>query len=409
MRPKRKRGGWSAGEWTVRGLLAALALIAGYISVTRTLAFSLRTSDARRAHALAPGDGRITAMLARQTVGADAAVGDRLRADRLARVAVLQDPTVVLAVATLGLDAQLEGDVRRGRRLFTYAQVLSRRDLPTQIWAIEDAVGRGDVKGALTHYDIAMRVSRTAPDLLFPVLASAIADPAIQAALIRTLAARPPWGEAFLTYVSIKGPDPRATARLLSGVRRFGLPVSQVVSAEIINLLIFNGFLNDAWSYYASVRPGADRRRSRDPGFGADLSSPSPLDWTPINDAGVVTSIQHSDTGGIFDFAAPASIGGPLLRQVQLLPPGVYRFQGHSIAIDQADGSLPYWTLSCPDGRELGRVIVPTSVRANGRFEGSFNVPTDCPIQTLTLVARPTDTVSGLSGQIDQAQLLPGS
>jgi hypothetical protein len=406
---RRKRAGRSATDWSVRCLLAASALITGYASVSQTLAFSLRTSDARRAHALAPGDGRITALLARQTLGVEATASDRARADRLARVAVLQDPTAVPAVATLGLDAQLNGDVGRSRRLFAYVQTLSRRDIPTQIWAIEDAVARGNVKEALTHYDIALRVSRTAPDLLFPILASAIADPAVRAALIQTLAARPAWGQAFLGYVSVRGPDSRATARLLTGVRRAGLPVSQGASAELINLLIFNGYLDEAWSYYASVRPKADRRRSRDSGFDADLSDPSPLDWIPVNDGGVVTSIQRSDTGGIFDFAAPASIGGPLLRQVQLLPPATYKIRGHSRAIDQPKDSLPYWTLSCRDGRELGRVVLPASALANGWFEGGFVVPADCPIQTLTLVARAADTVSGLSGQIDQVQLSPAS
>jgi len=393
----------SAADWGVRGLLAVAAMLLGYASLTRTLAYPIRVSNPERAHAMSSGDGRITAQAAQALAGVEATPADRTQADRLARAALLQDPTAVVAVSTLGLDAQVRGDTAAARRLFAYSQALSRRDVNTQLWAIEDAVGRGDVKDALAHYDTALRVSRTAPDLLFPVLAGAIADPAIRTALTRTLASRPGWGDTFLTYVAVRGPDPQATARLLTGVRRIGLSVQALASAEIINLLVFRKFVDDAWSYYAAIHPGADRRRSRDPGFTTGADIPTLFDWSPINEGGVSTSIQRGDRGGVFAFSAPASIGGPLLRQTQLLTPGVYRLQGQGSRIEQPAGSLPYWTLTCADDRELGRVA-----QGSGKAEGRFEVPAGCPIQTLVLVARPSDMVSGLSGQIDRVRLFPG-
>lgn len=399
MRQRRGSVPWSAAEWGVRGLLAVAALLIGYSSLTRTLAYSTRISDPERAHALSPGDGRITAQAAQALAGVEATSADRAQADRLAQVALLQDPTAVAAVSTLGLDAQLRGDTQRARQLFAYSQTLSRRDIKTQLWAIEDAVGRGDVPGTLIHYDIALQVSRTAPDLLFPVLAGAIADPAIRTALTRTLTRRPAWGDAFLTYVAVKGPDPRATARLLTEVRRVGLTVGGGASAEIINLLVFRNLVDDAWSYYASIRAGVDRRRSRDPGF-TGVDSPTLFDWTPINEGGISSSIQRGEQGGVFAFSASASIGGPLLRQTQLLVPGTYRLQAQGSGIEQPAGSRPYWTLTCLDGRELGRVA-----QGSGRAEGRFEVPAGCPIQTLALIARPSDMVSGVSGQIDRVRL----
>lgn len=401
MRKRRGSVSWSAAEWGVRALLAVAALVIGYVSLTRTLAYSIRIRDPERAHALSPGDGRITAQAAQALAGVEATRADRAQADRLARVALLQDPTAVAAVSTLGLDAQVRGDTKRARQVYAYSQTLSRRDINTQLWAIEDAVGRDDVSGTLTHYDIALRVSRTAPDLLFPVLAGAIADPAIRTAVTRTLARRPAWGDAFLTYAAVKGPDPLATVRLLTEAHRVGLTVGGGASAEIINLLVFRNLVDDAWSYYASIRTGADRRRSRDPGF-AGVDSPTLFDWIPINEGGVSSSIQRGEQGGVFAFSAPASIGGPLLRQTQLLVPGTYRLQAQGSGIEEPAGSLPYWTLTCPDGRELGRVA-----QGSGQAEGRFVVPAGCPMQTLTLVARPSDMVSGLSGQVDRVRLLP--
>ncbi|MDT9096849.1 hypothetical protein RSW32_26335, partial [Escherichia coli] len=77
-------------------------------------------------------------------------------------------------------NAQLHGDVGAARRLFAYGQRLSRRDNSTQLWAIEDAVARNDIPDVLRHYDVALRTSPNLADILYPVLASASADPAIR-------------------------------------------------------------------------------------------------------------------------------------------------------------------------------------------------------------------------------------
>lgn len=402
-RPTRR----SVTEWTVRCILAAATLGMGWVSVANTLGYSLHRADPERAHALAPRDGRITAQLARELASAEANSVDRLRADLLARQALRQDPTAVAAIATLGLNAQVRGDTAGARRSFTYAERLSRRDLQTQLWAIEDAVGRGDIPGALRHYDIALRTSRNAPDLLFPVLGSAITESSVRDSLIKRLAAKPIWGTDFVAYVAGNSPYPSATASLFLALRKSSVPVPEQADTKLIVELVARNELELAWSYYSRIRVGVDRRRSRDPRFTADLSFPSPFDWVPINDAGTSASIQRSDEAGQFDFSAPASVGGPLLQQLQLLPPGNYRIDGHSIGIDQPPAAVPYWTLTCPSGRELGRVAVPNSNEAGGAFAGRFSVPSDCTVQTLTLIARPSNALGGLSGQIDRVQLSP--
>lgn len=83
----------------------------------------------------------------------------RREADRLARLALRQDPTAVAALATLGLNAQIRGDTNSARRYFAYSDKLSRRSLTTRLWAIEDAVARDDIPAALRNYDVALRTS----------------------------------------------------------------------------------------------------------------------------------------------------------------------------------------------------------------------------------------------------------
>jgi hypothetical protein len=393
----------SASDWAVRGVLAVIVAALGYLSVTHAVAYTLRSSAPASARALAPDDGRINALAAQRLAGAEASNADRARADRLASLALRQDATAVAAVSTLGVNAQIRGDSVVARRLFSYAERLSRRELQTQIWAIEDAVGRGDIAQALRHYDIALRTSLAASELLFPILGTAMADPAIRTALVRTLSGQPMWRDAFINYAARNSPDPRVTATLFVDLRRAGVPIGAEAQLTIVDTLITGGFAGEAWSYYTSIHQGADRRVSRDPRFSANLATPSQFDWVAINSGGIATSTQ-----GIFDFSVPASVGGPMLQQLQLLTPGEYLLEGHSIGIDQSTEERPYWTLICEDGRELGRIAMLNSADANGRFAGRFTVPArECQAQTLVLIARPSEAASGQSGQIDQVRLRP--
>lgn len=402
-RPRR-----SASEWAIRGVGAAIAAALGVAVVSGSIAASVRGRDPAQAHRLAPSDGRWTALLASSLTIGEATPAQRRRADDLARAALRQDPTAVQAASSLGINAQVRGDTAGARRLFAYAERLSRRDQPTQLWAIEDAVSRGDVSGALRHYDIALRTSRTSSELLFPVLAAAIDDGAVRAALLRTLVRKPNWSAAFADYVAGNG-LPRATAQLFRGLQRAGITVPAQSQATVLSRLLAAGDMSSAWAYYSALRPGVDRRVSRDPTFNAMLDVPTAFDWVPLSEGGVVTSLQRDDGDGrgSFDFSAPTSVGGPVLQQMQVLPPGTYRLEGRASGIDEVPENLPYWQLTCIDGRELGRVTVPNSATRNGMFRGDYQVPADCPTQLLVLVARPSDAIGGVEGRIDQVRLKP--
>jgi len=399
----------SPKEWAVRIALALLALVLGYFAVTHSLAQVLRTKAPEQAYRLAPYDGRITAYLSAKMSGPGATAEERAESDRLARIALRQDPTAVAAVATLGINAQLRGDTKAARRYFEYSDKLSRRDLRTRLWFIEDAVAREDIPEALRHYDIALRTSRGAPDLLYPVLGSAISDATIRTELAKTLAAKPAWMESFVGYAAVNG-DTVSVARLFQNLRRANVIIPDHEQASVIGRLATEENYSAAWSYYASVRPDADRRRSRDASFSANLTAPSSFDWAPLGgDAGISTVIQSRNQDGMFDFSAPATVGGPLLQQLQLLPTGDYVIEGRTIDLDQADAARPYWVLICTNGRELGRVEVPNSSENGGVFRGRFTVDAECPAQYLRLVARPSNAIGGLSGQIDEVQLRPAS
>lgn len=391
-----------------RSGLAALVAVAGYLAITQSLAQTIASTNIDLAHRLAPGNGRITAIKAALLGGTGASAADYSQADRLARTALRQDPTAVVAVSTLALNAQMHGDAAGARRLFRYAERLSRREAQTQLWAIEDAVSRGNIAGAIRHYDIVLRTKPELSDLLFPVLASASASQDVRVSLARTLAAKPAWSENFIQFLAEKGENARTSAEILGSLARLGILIPEEAGSRVVNALIAEGAFPQAWAYYVSLHPGSHRSSSRDPYFTANLKVPSLFDWTPIGNGEVITSIQSNGDNGLFDFSMPSGIGGPLLQQVQMLPPGTYGIAGSVQGIDQAAADLPYWTMSCrKDGRELGRVVLPASAQGSARFQGRFTVPSDCPVQTLVLVALPSPSLSGLAGQITHVQLSP--
>lgn len=398
----------SMREWAWRGGLAIGALALGYVSVTQTLAFALSKSTAEQAHALSLGDGRIAGELAVQLLAGKPDASQRARAARIAAQALADEPLNANAMAVLAMDSQLQNRASEARRLFDHSNALSRRELVTRLWLIEDAVARENIPDALRQYDIALRTSRAAPEILFPVLASAISDPAVAGALEKTLIARPQWSEAFFNYLPNSSADPYVSAQFLTRLSKRRITASEDVQAIIVNKLVGSGKVNEGWAYYASLRNGAARDRSRDPRFGTKLTIPTTFDWTPmVSVDGISASIQNTSDGGIFDFAVPPSVGGVVLQQSQLLPAGRYRLEGVSEGIEQAKHAGPYWQVACSGEREAGRVELPNSRENGGRFSGEITVGADCPVQSLRLVVRPSSEIGGATGQIRFVQLIP--
>ena len=397
-------------RWFPQGRVSKLALTAaaaglGYMAVVQSVAMVLQKQSPEQAHALAPTNGFITGELAGKLSTSNGGVRNRAQAVRLAQLALRQDPTAIDGAVTLALNALISGNTAKARHLFAYSEMLSRRNLPTQLWDINDP--QNGVDTVLFHYDIALRTSQNASALLFPVLASAIGDPANRNDIVNLLARRPPWGNGLIDYLVANDVDPASTGLFFRALSERGVPIFDGDSAGLINTLIDVNQYEQAWRYYASIHPETVRNQSRDPNFKNDAAVPAPFDWVPINLGAISSSIQRGSNGGVLAFSAPPSIGGSVVEQTELLRPGDYILSGQTEDISQPDDARPYWSLSCRQGRELGRTDVPNSTRADGRFSGRFTVPADCPVQILTLTIRPSSKISGVSGQVVSALLKP--
>jgi len=401
-RHQRRRGWGRVGR--ARLLAAILILAVGVYAGVQAFAQAVRQRAPDIALQLTPGDARSLASKAELLTRDSPSPVRWAMAAEFARRALERDPMLPSAAATLGFRAGLNGDNETAASAFAYSQALSRRDLKTHLWAIEYAVQREDVPGALRHYDLALRTSGKAPAILFPVLASAIADAEIRRSLVPLLVKRTAWVTPFINFVAESPVDARATAALFSDLRRRGFVFPNGAEASLLGALVTSRDFATARTYLAAESSQVSSR-SRLPRFSGNPAIPSPFDWNPQNDVGVMTSIQQGNQGGVFVFSTVAGTGGPILRQLQLLAPGQYEVVSRLVSIDPMEASLA-WTIQCVDGGELARIPViprPEMPVRNGRF----TVGPGCPAQWLILNVSPGELAGGVSGELDYAEIRP--
>lgn len=384
-------------------LAVGLALLAA-VDLKSVAGNVLVKADPTLAHQLDPANGSVTAAAASDLFSRNPDAGDQSQVAQLAREAIRDDPTAVIAYSLLGVQAMMRDDKSRSDRIFAYSAKLSRREIRPQIAGIEEAVTRGDIPGALAHYDIAMRVSSEAPALMLPTLVQALREPKVRRALIPILLSKPVWLSGFLDYATSADVNRVGVLALLTeGVAR-GVPITDRQRTAIVNGLVAEGRHDLAWNYYASFRRVHGREQSRDPLF--NLSGERTVfDWQIPEHTSISTAILRDGPNNVLDFTAPPGGGGVAVRQVELLRPGKYRIEGVSEGVRQPSASQPVFVLSCERNRELGRVPVGGGTPGKTAFSGWFVVPVGCPWQELSLVLKPSDEIEGISGRIERVQL----
>lgn len=384
-----------------RMFLVAVIVVTGIFAVRHSLGLALATRSPETALNIDRENAVVRARAAFDMVDGQT---DRTRfaeARALAVGALERDAGNVTALAVMGLtsDRTAASDAA-----FSAAERLSRRDLSTQLWMIESAVAENDIAGALRHYDIAMRTSRAAPSILFPVLIGAASDEALRVEIANTLARRPLWGGLYIQQLAQSG-DVRAAASLLMRLKRQGVPTGADADAALYARLIEAGLFDVAWAVYATGTPGAARAGVRNARFAEQPVSPTPFDWQTTDAEFVSAQIEPVAGGqGRLSFSTASGEGGEAARQMLVLPSGSYRVRAQVATLQGADEALPYLRVTClPVGNELARV----PLTAREASSGTFTVPASCAGQSLALIIQPGSGLATVEGAIDQINVAP--
>lgn len=261
---------------------------------------------------------------------------------------------------------------------------ITRRDAVAELWLLEDAVRRDDVRGVLRRYDILIRTQADLRGPLMEKLAGRLGADQVRLALAPYADARSPWFPDLLQTASRGGHAEEAATVLI------GLPVladtasyRSAYAAVVDSLAEGNGV--------ASLR----RLHPRLPGAGsmthpglteAELSRGyAPFRWT-LTAGGERAAKLEPDRPGqpiLAVRAAPLSRGEVSSRMI-LLPasPVALSWTLDASGRSATDGSAR-WTIRCLDD---GRVAVSGEMLAGGIRRGVQAMPYPCTAARMALV-----------------------
>ena len=361
---------------------AGAALTAGLAGFLLSQSLILTRADPEGALARWPWNtaARAEQATALLTAGQDRATAARVRT--LSVAALREQPLSVPALRALGVAQAITGDDGTAGRTLAFAETLSRRDLPTELWLIEDRVAQGDVAGALIHYDRALRTADTAPDLLFPVLVAASADPAVAGQLARLVAARPLWWRDYLMRLIQANPSSAGTATIVAAVR---LDPGDGDERTLLSAAMTR--LADAGRTDLAARLAPVAGTLRNGGFDAQ-GGLVPFDWRLAEEGDLDAEIdaRPDGRGNALFLDARSGRGGHVARQLLTLAPGRYRLTG--TVGDVAAGEVPTVYLACAgEAPVIGRFRTRAAPAGGASFAIEFAVPAGCRGQWFSIEA----------------------
>lgn len=378
-----ERPAFAPSPRSIAGAVAVLA--AGLVGFLLSQSLILTRADPARALSAWPWNAGARAEQASALLAASQDAASAARVRTLSVAALRDQPLSVTALRALGVSAAITGQDRTAAQAMATAETLSRRDLPTELWLIEDRVARGDVPGALIHYDRALTTSDTAPDLLVPVLVGAAADPAVARPLARMLARRPMWWRDYAVQLVQRNPSSAGTATIVAALRLDpGVAADRELLSTAMTRLADSGRADLA----ARIAPvGATTGPIRNGGFQTEPAL-APFDWRLAADGELGAEVAARDGGSDALFLdARGGRGGEVARQLLTLAPGRYRIGG--VAGDVAIASeAPGLTLTCSgDAGPIARLRTGVAPATGARFTAEFTVPQNCVGQWLVLDA----------------------
>jgi len=261
--------------------------------------------------------------------------------------------------------------------LMAFSNRLSRRNLPTQLWLIEEAVGRNDVARVLELYDIALRSRPSSEAWLFPVLSGAMDEPVIRRHFLPYMHSRPPWLQAFLRTAITTTSNPQAIADLV--VEAGGMPQLREYrdfNGQLIGSLASHGDYTGALEFYRRL-PRTDPGVTRTAAMTRSTTDPryAPVTWQIYQLDGIdATFVATSKEGVQIAAQLDTTYVGPIAQKLLQLAPGTYDLVADHDAPDATALSLLTWRVKCAG--ENGAVLV---VRENGLLGTSrTNASTKC-------------------------------
>lgn len=370
---------WRTLFWTIGALAVAI------LCFTHAVASIVSYNNPNLALSVWPGDSRALTRKAELLAFKE----DRssiLTAGRLARQSLATDALQVRALRVMATAADLRGETARATSQMLLANRLSRRDLLTQLWAIEFAIGRGNVDGVLRHYDAALRTKPDSQTILFPVLAGGLGEAGVRRSFAPYLRKAPDWMVPFLTYAAERGSNPQALVTLLATDGRGTVGQTGEVPSKLLTRLLSIGAVRDA-ERYAHTLPAYHVGLEQDISLNSATMAASlrPLTWAGQEQNGLFARPNEGEES--FHIFADTGTTGDVLERFLSIRPGRYVFAVNQEIASAGVGASATWRLDCLHNGQFVRVweLREPMVANSSQLRDEMALPNDCAHQHLTL------------------------
>lgn len=372
--------------WVIAAVIALIAARSAASQVVRGTSISSFAVFGAR-----DGDG-LTRRFNREYIRTGGRIPDPARWRNEATRVLARNPLEADAVRIAALSKLASGaDIAAVQSLMTLGERVSARDLPTQLWLLENAVIRDDVPGTLQHYDRALSVHPKIRPQLYALLAGALDDAGIRRALAPYVRNDRPWAYEYVGYAVDKTPNTAYVADLLrlSGGSR-SVPSQRPLETMMLNKLVAKGQIDVAWGY-AQRMASSDVSRSALRDFALSPATMDaelrPFTWSIVEDLTIRTSFNPEDG---LNVAAGSGIKAVAADRVMTLRPGRWRFAQRVDLPRLSPMADAAWSATCLTqgaSREIWRQTVPQQPGTQ-THSATIVIPTDCRATRFRLTVR---------------------
>jgi hypothetical protein len=298
-------------------------------------------------------------------------------------------------------------------KLLELGAKLSRRETGTHILQIERLAATDDISSVLEHYDVVLTVDSEVNEKLFPILAAAIEDPAINAKFARYLSLDRPWMPLFVRY---KFDHDTASSALESAALNAN---TQPVPGDFSKYVQYVFVRAIGMNHVEPARRLYSKYRIADPALlTSPAIAPAPEDgralvaaWSLYQYPDVASEISRDDDAGTYRLRVSAASGwsGVVASKLLMLAPGRYALQADYGEVALASDTAIAWRLKCAN--VAGQPIIWRSTggapQSGAKLVQNVNIPTQCGAQTLELFVAAASVLQDNRLEVTTVSLTP--
>ena len=390
-------------------IIMAIALVAAWqIAIHATVRF-LAPTDPAKALDIRPNDGTALVWWVNKKTEANPGYVPGPAQAKAASASLRSRPLNEGALRIIGSECEARGDKKCAARAMKLADRVARRDVLNQLWLIEYAVDRNDVKSAVAHYHNALSIRPELANMLYPVLSAAITFPEVRAAIIPYIRMHAVWIPPFFRAVAPTA-DPLALAALMRPVAA-DLSGSDYIqpNAKVIHRLANAGKPETARALWLRLLPDVDPAIMGDMAISEASSDPrlGDLGWSFPQIDGINSAVESS--GILTASIAPLSRGIVAQRDIAVSSGRNYRLS-HRLRQDESGARAELrWTATCVYPVGLTNIWSESLPNTGDVSYGgtTISVPKGCHVLRFALIARGPEGQIGANISVSTIRLSP--